>query len=68
MMMMIADSAAYDLQVRQSALVQFKNAIKRHWNSTKFSISAADKSQIVNNLVNAFIRTASIPLLLRLYR
>ena len=66
--MVIADTANYDLPIRQAALVQFKNAARKYWNSTAYEIQATDKNQIVSALVDAFIRISGIPILLNLYK
>ena len=68
MMMLIADTTNYDLPIRQAALVQFKNAVRKYWDSTAFQIQPADKNQIVSSLIDAFVRISGISILLNLYR
>lgn len=67
-MMAIADNPAFELPIRQAALVQMKIAVKKYWDSTAFTISVADKNQIANTLIDAIIRVSQIQLLLRIYK
>lgn len=66
--MEIADDQSQNVSIRQSALVQLKNAIKRYWNTTKNEMSKQEKSAILNALVPAFIQSSNSYPLLKIYK
>lgn len=66
--MKIADNSDISIPIKQGALIQLKNTIKKYWSATSYSICEEEKQTIMGNLVMAFIRSSHTFQLIKLYR
>ena len=69
-MLQITDNAELDINVRQFAIANLKNNLKKYWKQKKAEdpcFSEEDKTTVKDNILQALIRSSLIPKLAKMY-